>query len=327
MKKTASQDDINKAFRKKSRLLHPDKAKQSFIASRAHATPKLNILGQQKKPGVHVSKGPSDSEIRDVVKKASERFARLGVIASILKGSERERYDHFLSNGFPAWKGTGYYYARYRPGLGSVLVGLFTIGGGFVHYGAMYLSWRRQRDFVERYIRHARRAAWGDESGIQGIPGIDGVGAPTPSTSTLDDGNAPLNRRQKRMQEKENKKEKEKDKKRARPTHANGSTPAPEAESRHFPQGPKKRVVAENGKQLIVDSVGNVFLEEEDEHGAKGEYLLNPDEIVKPTFRQTVLFRLPLWIFTNVKNRFWGSTSGEDTPGINGSEVTASNNT
>jgi hypothetical protein len=41
------------------------------------------------------------------------------------------------------------------------------------------------------------------------------------------------------------------------------------------PQGAKKRIVAENGKVLIVDSVGNVFLEEETEDGMKGEFLLD----------------------------------------------------
>jgi hypothetical protein len=41
------------------------------------------------------------------------------------------------------------------------------------------------------------------------------------------------------------------------------------------PQGAKKRIVAENGKVLIVDSVGNVFLEETTEDGVKGEFLLD----------------------------------------------------
>jgi hypothetical protein len=52
------------------------------------------------------------------------------------------------------------------------------------------------------------------------------------------------------------------------------STPI-EAEIISGPQGAKKRIVAENGKVLIVDSVGNVFLEEETEDGTKGEFLLD----------------------------------------------------
>ena len=287
--------------------MHPDKAKQSFIASRAKPAPKSKLDSRKKKPGVHVSKPPSETEIRDAVKRASDRFARLAVITTILKGSGRERYDHFLNNGFPKWKGTGYYYARFRPGLGSVLLGLFLVGGGLAHYGAMYVSWMRQREFIERYIRHARRTAWGDETGIGGIPGIDAVGA-TPPTPTGHEDTAPmLNRRQKRLQERDSKKEK--DTKKARVIRRSSTSTLLGSESEAGPQGSKKRVQAENGKILIVDSVGNVFLEQEDEDGAKGAYLLDPNEVFKPTFRDTVLFRLPIWVYVNIKSRVSGGSS------------------
>lgn len=300
MKNSASHDDISKAYRKKSKSIHPDKVKQSLAASKAKAT-STSKLGQKKKPGVHVSKGPTENELREAMKKASERYARLAVIAAILKGEGRERYDHFLSNGFPKWKGTGYYYARFRPGLGSVLVGLFVTGGGLVHYAAMYLSWKRQREFVERYIRHARRAAWGDESGVKGIPGVDDAGVALPINSGQDEGVTMLNRRQKRLQIKESKKEK--DKKKPWSAHGTGISIPTESESEVGPQGQKKRVQAENGKVLIVDSVGNVFLEEEDENGEKCEYLLDPDEIPRPTVRRTVLVRLPIWVYTGIRDR------------------------
>lgn len=29
-----------------------------------------------------------------------------------------DRYDFFYKNGVPRWRGTGYYYSRFRPGLG-----------------------------------------------------------------------------------------------------------------------------------------------------------------------------------------------------------------
>lgn len=78
---TASTAEISKAYRKKSVKLHPD-----------------------KNPGV---------------KNAHERFARLGVVAAILRDAEgRKRYDFFYKNGVPRWRGTGYYYSRFRPGLG-----------------------------------------------------------------------------------------------------------------------------------------------------------------------------------------------------------------
>lgn len=296
VKNSASQDDIAKALRKKGKLLHPDKVKQSLAAAKAMATPVPK--GQKKKPGIHVSKGPTETELRDAVKKASERYARLTIIAAVLKGSGRQRYDHFLSNGFPKWKGTGYYYARFRPGLGSVLVGLFVTGGGMLHYAAMYVSWKRQQEFVERYIRHARKAAWGDESGIRGIPGIDSASPALPPASSQDETPTMLNRKQKRLQERESKKDKDKRKARTRENIPAGATTQ---EPDFVPQGQKKKVQAENGKVLIVDSIGNVFLEEEDENGQKCEYLLDPDELPKPTIRDTVLFRLPMWIFERIR--------------------------
>lgn len=57
-------------------------------------------------------KNPNDKTIH-------ERFARLGVISTILRNKEsRDRYDFFYKNGVPKWRGTGYYYSRFRPGLG-----------------------------------------------------------------------------------------------------------------------------------------------------------------------------------------------------------------
>ncbi len=297
VKPRASQDEITKAFRKKSRLIHPDKAKQSFIASRSEPSSKPRTGAKGKKPDVRVNKGPTQREIRDAEKQASDRFARLGVIANILKGAGRERYDHFLNNGFPKWKGTGYYYARLRPGLGSVLIGLLVIGGGAAHYAAMYLSWKRQQEFVGRYIRHARRAAWGDEIGVKGIPGIDTPASGSSAAPQADGagGAMAMNRRQKRLQEKETKKER--DPKKTKGARVNGNDNPAEATPMNVPRGERKKVIAENGKVLIVDSLGNVYLEEEGEDGEKAEYLLDADEIPKPTFSKTVLVRLPVWLF------------------------------
>ena len=55
------------------------------------------------------------------------------------------------------------------------------------------------------------------------------------------------------------------------------STPI-EAELTSGPVGAKKRTVAENGKILIVDSVGNVYLEEQTEEGQTHEFLLDVSE-------------------------------------------------
>ncbi|KAG1755613.1 hypothetical protein EDB19DRAFT_1662206 [Suillus lakei] len=120
---TATLVQINKAYRKKSIQLHPD-----------------------KNPGV---------------KGIHERFARLGVIATILKNTEgRKRYDFFYKNGVPKWRGTGYYYARFRPGLGTVLAFLTILTSG-LQYLVQTLNYKRDLRRVEQAIRDARLAAWG----------------------------------------------------------------------------------------------------------------------------------------------------------------------
>lgn len=300
----ANQEAINKAYRKKSRLIHPDKARRTFIANSSKDKSK--------------SQGPSKREINHAVKVAHERSARLNVVANILRGPLRERYDHFLKNGFPKWKGTGYYYSRFRPGLGSVLAGLFLVFGGGAHYGALILSWKRQREFVNRYIRQARRAAWGDDLGVRGIPGLDSAASATAPAGEGDgEANAmPVNRRQKRMMDRENRKESKRPRARNNgngngngngdSTTSTTNTPATES------TGERKRVIAENGKVLIVDGVGNVFLEEETEDGERKEFLLDIDEIQKPTLRDTMIFRLPGWCFQETVGRVTGGSGGAE---------------
>lgn len=305
----ANQEQIVKAHRKKSRALHPDKVRRAFIANYS----KDKSKSKSTQPGVHVSKGPSKREIDAAVKDANVRSARLNLVANVLKGPARERYDHFLKNGFPLWKGTGYYYSRFRPGLGSVLMGLFLVFGGAAHYGALILGWKRQREFVDRYIRQARRAAWGDELGVRGLDAIGGVTAPAPvpaSDGANDQGAVAMNRRQKRMMDKENKKESRKAPK-STPRTSGTSTPT-EQQQAATSTGERKRVVAENGKVLIVDSIGNVFLEEESEEGEKQEFLLDIDEIHRPTITDTLVFKLPVWCFQKTVGRITGSAAIEE---------------
>jgi curved DNA-binding protein CbpA len=289
---SATVDEIKKAIRKKSKALHPDKAKHHFIASRSTQKP--------GKKGVHVSKGPSQKEIQKFVKQATERYQRLSTVGGILSGPQRERYDHFMRHGFPTWKGTGYYYSRYRPGLGTVLVGLFIAGGGIAHYFALTISYRRQREFMEKYIRSARKQAWGDETGIVGLTTPAAALTPTEPSPEEPDSTAGLNRKQKREMERQQKKEGTK----------NGKTPkVPRTEKIQTSTGERRRVVAENGKILIVDSAGNVFLEEEDDEGNVDEYPLNIDEIHKPTFADTAVVRLPIWLYRKAFDPFLKDTT------------------
>ncbi|KIY74026.1 DnaJ-domain-containing protein [Cylindrobasidium torrendii FP15055 ss-10] len=120
---TATTQEIAKAYRKLSMQLHPDK-------------------------------NPNDSKIH-------ERFARLGVVSTILRKDEsRKRYDFFYKNGVPKWRGTGYYYSRFRPGLGSVSVFLVLLTSG-LQYIVQSMNYKRDLARIERISQDARLAAWG----------------------------------------------------------------------------------------------------------------------------------------------------------------------
>ena len=150
------------------------------------------------------------------------------------------------------------------------------------------MSWKRQREFVERYIKFARHAAWGDNLGIN-VPGVDGQPAaapppPPPQQQMYEDeeGRAvPMNRKMRRMQERDSKKDKtapgggrKARRGRGSPSASGSATPQPQPQG-SGPTGAKKRVVAENGKVLVVDSLGDVYLEQEDEDGNTAEFLLD----------------------------------------------------
>jgi len=231
-------DDINKAYRKTSARLHPDKFKPA--------------------------KGLSRSEQAALRKKASERFARLGLITNVLRGEGRDRYDHFLKNGFPKWRGTGYYYARFRPGIGSVLVGIYLFVG-VAHYVVLGLTASNQRAFMNNIIRDVRAAAHGSA----GVPGLGELGE-TSSAAMVKS-------------------------KKASKRGASGTASPPTMQ--------RKKVTQPNGKTFMVDPNGDVFLLNETEDGPE-ELLLDPKEIPNARWRDTVLAKLPLGVWEITLGRF-----------------------
>ena len=295
----ASQADISAAFKQKSRTMHPDKVKRSF---------RKTTVGRK----------PTKKQIEAHAKEASDRYARLGLVNKVLLGEGRARYDHFLHHGFPAWKGTGYYYARFRPGFGSVLLGLFIFVGGAGHYLALYLNWKRQRDFLIRYINFARRQAWGDNLNI---PGVEAAPVEEKKSEPQEEEGPrqPMNRRERRMQEAQEKKpvkgeKKEKKVKKVTPPSSGSATPSKI-------EGPKKKVVAENGKVLVVDQAGNVYLEERSGDGGVQEYLLDPEDVLKPTVRDTALVRLPMFLYRRTVGKFVGGKPQEEEEYSEGEEM------
>ncbi|KAK6508933.1 hypothetical protein TWF481_003701 [Arthrobotrys musiformis] len=272
----ATQDELNKAYRKTSRQIHPDK----FI-------PPSKLKSMGKTPTFYP---PKSTYIPQNRKAADERFARLGLVANILRGPERERYDHFLRNGFPRWRGTGYYYSRFRPGVVSVLVGMWIVIAGGAHYLVMRMNYTQQRKFMEGYINDARTAAWGNSNIGAGL-NLDVLGdngTPPPSGPSG-------NRKQRRA------------------AKANGSgTATPTAEK---PQHvAKRKVTSENGKVFMVTSLGDVSLMEEDEDGVMQEYLLDLEEIPRAQWSDTAMVTVPKrlvgWVLGKV-----GMAGGKDGKG------------
>ncbi len=139
----SSLKEINKQFRKLSVKFHPDKVK-----------------GKQNK------------------KLAQRNFERLSLIANILKSSTKDRYDFFLTNGFPKYKNNRFLYDRFRPGLIFVVVFLFLLIG-VAHFIILKISAsqdrRRVLNLIDQIKSFANRQSSGGVLTEQRKVKIDGI--------------------------------------------------------------------------------------------------------------------------------------------------------
>ncbi|TPX56283.1 hypothetical protein PhCBS80983_g04657 [Powellomyces hirtus] len=108
--RTATSGEIQKAYRHISRALHPDKNPEE----KAHAL-----------------------------------YTVLTSIVTLLKDPEqRERYDGHLRNGIPTWRGAGYFYNHYKPGIPDIIL-ILIVATSFVQYVSGWLIYMRRRGAVE----------------------------------------------------------------------------------------------------------------------------------------------------------------------------------
>ncbi|KAK4049448.1 hypothetical protein OIV83_004181 [Microbotryomycetes sp. JL201] len=144
--KSATDKDISKAYRKRS--LELQSVNLAFFVSLSDSIVDASLYNSP-------DKNPDDAVIAD-------RFARLGVISNILRDAEkRKRYDFFHDNGVPKWRGTGYYYSRYRPGLRGVLIGLIAFSCA-VQYFVLAIMYKLNDVKINQFRKQARDMAWGE---------------------------------------------------------------------------------------------------------------------------------------------------------------------
>ena len=134
----ATREEIQKAYRRLSKKIHPDKFSAAKLA---------------------------------VKKLAEERYQRLSAVGNILRDHGlRKRYDYFHSNGFPKWKqGSGYLFSRFRPGFILTLTILFIITS-VLQYFALRISRSQDYKRVKDLKDQVKFQAWGGSL----VPPTDG---------------------------------------------------------------------------------------------------------------------------------------------------------
>jgi curved DNA-binding protein CbpA len=199
------------------------------------------------------------------VKDIHARFARLGTITEILRNpTKRTQYDvstandlsldqpradhdscqqFFFKNGVPKWRGTGYYYSRFRPSIVHVLLFLVLLSS-LIHYAILRVNYRRDKQRIDYFTRAALAKAGGSgaltngsatpttDTGSLPADGQDGVIAcvidQVDSAISPADSSAPvLSKRQAKLQAREAKRDKTKREPATSQAASGAATPVP----------------------------------------------------------------------------------------------------
>ncbi|KAJ1973097.1 hypothetical protein H4R35_004300 [Dimargaris xerosporica] len=156
--------------------------------------PTINQAFKRKSFDYHPDKNPSD-EARAI-------FSRLGSVMSILRNpAMRERYNFYMKNGVPVWRGTGYFYRRYRPGLPGVAVGLLLFAA-LVQY---LVQWLNHTLTVRKINYHKQELAKKGVTPSSLAPSVSSVARMAAMSSAATTDKASLTRRQQKLLEREEK--------------------------------------------------------------------------------------------------------------------------
>lgn len=134
-KAKSSYDEITRAYKKLSVKLHPDKFYQK-----------------------NKSKYPL-RKFKKLEKLNNERYQRLSIIGEILRSDRKQRYDFYLSQGFPKWNGQNFLYSKFKPGLILTCLLVFVIVG-VLHYILISLQRSQERKRVESLKLDLKKSAW-----------------------------------------------------------------------------------------------------------------------------------------------------------------------
>ncbi|AOA61660.1 ER-localized J domain-containing protein [Komagataella phaffii CBS 7435] len=138
-------EDIDNAYKKLSRKLHPDKIRQKKL---------------------------SQEQFEQLKKKATERYQQLSAVGSILRSESKERYDYFVKHGFPVYKGNDYTYAKFRPSVLLTIFILFALAT-LTHFVFIRLSAVQSRKRLSSLIEENKQLAW--PQGVQDVTQVKDV--------------------------------------------------------------------------------------------------------------------------------------------------------